>query len=354
MRLLEMIQKGAKELKKMNKGKTLMITMVLVCGLLLPMESKAAENVVIAIDPGHGGTNLGAEPPGFYEKEMTLITANAMQEELEKYEGVTAYLTRNVDQDLSLDDRAINAVSVNADFLFSLHYNMSANQYFYGSEIWAQSTGTNYTKGYSAGQLFLNEFSTNFGTFNRGVKVKLNSKGKEYYGILRAASERGIPAVIVEHCHLDHGADIGFANSADKWKAFGRADATAAAKYFGLKSKVLNVDYSGYPKESIAVKKVPMIQDLTPPEVVTAEVTHQDEANQKLSILMNASDSDSGIMYYSYTTDGGTTWSLLQPWSSTADSMTLELSGAFTSNRVLAVRAYNRYDGMTESVPIAY
>ena len=48
-------------------------------------KAEAAEPVVIVLDPGHGGTNLGAEHEGYTEKEMTMVVAKAMKEELEKY-----------------------------------------------------------------------------------------------------------------------------------------------------------------------------------------------------------------------------------------------------------------------------
>ncbi|MDE6063579.1 MAG: N-acetylmuramoyl-L-alanine amidase, partial [Lachnospiraceae bacterium] len=49
--------------------------------------------LVIVIDPGHGGKNLGADYNGFLEKEMNMTVANAMYEELTKYEGITVYMT---------------------------------------------------------------------------------------------------------------------------------------------------------------------------------------------------------------------------------------------------------------------
>ena len=66
---------------------------------------------VIVIDPGHGGENLGTEenhsyPGGILEKEMDLITAKAMYEELSAFDEVTVYLTREEDQELSLKERA--------------------------------------------------------------------------------------------------------------------------------------------------------------------------------------------------------------------------------------------------------
>lgn len=319
-----------------------------------PFQVQAKENVVVMIDPGHGGTNLGANPTGYVEKEMTLITALAMKEELEKYQGITVYLTRNTDTDLSLEQRAQMAKSVNADFLYSLHYNMSANHFFYGSEVWAQSTGTNYTKGYSQGQLLLSEFTSTYGLFSRGVKVKLGKTGNEYYGILRHSSKFGIPAVIVEHCHLDHANDANYFNSTEKLQAFGRSDATAVAKYFGLSSKSLGVDYSNYPKADIAAQATPKMQDITPPEVADISVTAKDPLNKKITIKLNASDSNTGIMYYTYSTDGGISWATLQIWPSATDDISIEIPAKYGDNRSVVCAVFNSYDGMTLSNSVNY
>ena len=40
------------------------------------------DTVVIVIDPGHGGSNLGTIENGHEEKSMTMITAQAMYDEL--------------------------------------------------------------------------------------------------------------------------------------------------------------------------------------------------------------------------------------------------------------------------------
>ena len=51
---------------------------------LPPLMVQAEEPVVVVIDPGHGGENLGGEYEDYTEKDMTLIVANAMKEELEQ------------------------------------------------------------------------------------------------------------------------------------------------------------------------------------------------------------------------------------------------------------------------------
>ena len=67
-------------------GKLISICFILaIACAFLPAVKVHAEPVKIVIDPGHGGTNLGAQYNGFTEKYMTMVVANAMAEELKKY-----------------------------------------------------------------------------------------------------------------------------------------------------------------------------------------------------------------------------------------------------------------------------
>lgn len=119
---------------------------------------RADEPLIIVIDPGHGGENLGGEHEQYTEKNLTPIVANAMKEELEKYEGVEVYLTHDSDVDMSINDRALFAAEKNADFLFCLHFNMSVNHNLFGAEVWVPATGEYYSKGYSFAQIQMQEF----------------------------------------------------------------------------------------------------------------------------------------------------------------------------------------------------
>lgn len=346
-------------MRRYKKWTALLLTVVLFAGCFgkpVPVraEENAENNVVVVIDPGHGGANLGAQPPGYLEKDMTLATAWAMKAELEKYQGVTVYMTRSEDVDLSLEQRADIAKSLGADFLFSLHYNMSANHYFYGAEVWAQGAGSNYDKGYAVGQMLLQEYSAQFNIFSRGVKAKRNSRGSDYYGVLRQSAKLGVPAVIVEHCHMDNAADAGFFNTPEKIQSLGRADATAVAKYFGLKSEALQVDYSGYPKPKAPARSSVVKQDVTPPEVAYADINSVDNQNQSMGITVHASDSDGGILYVSYSTDGGLSFSPLLMWPPGIESCTINVPAASNEGRSLIIRAFNLYDGMKESTPLTY
>ena len=57
----------------------------------------AANGIIIAMDPGHGGSDPGAVANGLREKDLTLAVSLALKEELESYDGVTVVMTRETD-----------------------------------------------------------------------------------------------------------------------------------------------------------------------------------------------------------------------------------------------------------------
>ena len=67
-------------MKKIVYSILLCIGIVLFCGF----ESNAdnSEDIIIVIDPGHGGNNLGAQVDGIVEKDINLKVAMAMYEHL--------------------------------------------------------------------------------------------------------------------------------------------------------------------------------------------------------------------------------------------------------------------------------
>lgn len=346
---------GKNEMNHIGKRMTACFLAVIIgAGLFVgKLDTEAAQQpVVVMIDPGHGGANLGAELGTMQEKTLTLITALTLKAELEKFEGIRVYLTRDSDIDLSLKERAQAAKAVHADYLISLHYNMSAQHLFYGSEVWVPSLGENYAKGYALGSLVLDELDT-YGLFRRGVKTKLNARGTDYYGVLRESTALGIPSILIEHCHLDHQEDKDYYNAVEKLQAFGASDAKAIAKYFGLKSPITGDDYSNYPKLSVEAPAAAKAQDTTPPEIATVEIVSQTE--HKLSVKITAQDSDSGILYYRCSFDNGASWFPLQSVPKGTTSITTDIKKPVLQvEQAVKVQVYNGYDGMTESEPAWY
>ena len=332
-------------------GKLLLLLCVCWLGLGTAMTANAQEErpVRVVIDPGHGGENLGAQYEDYTEKEMTMIVAQAMKEELEQYQGIEVYLTREGDAELSLKERAEYAAQMDADFLFCLHFNMSEHHTLFGAECWVSAFGENYSKGYSFASAEM-ELLTEKGLYSRGIKTRLNDKGTDYYGIIRQAVELDVPCVLIEHCHLDQANDQPYYDHGEKLREFGRLDATAVAQYFGLYSETLQKDFRTYQRVEVAVPENVIRPDETEPEECTIELVEQDEESGDVTLRVTASDAESGMLYYTYSYDGGQHYSELIRWPDrTADSFTVTLEIPLGTAPVLSVNAYNGYDLYTTS-----
>ena len=309
-------------------------------------------NTIIVIDPGHGGENLGAQFDGYTEKEMTLIVARAMKEELETYDNVVVYLTRESDQELSLEERAQFAKDRNADFLFCLHFNSSVNHNLYGSEVWVSAFGEYYSKGRSFAEINMRRFE-DMGLFSRGIKTRLNSRGDNYYGILRNCTDLEVPAALIEHCHLDQARDkVFYQQSEEQLVTFGREDGKAVAEYFGLKSSKTGEDFSSHVNQTFPIKEINR-PDQTEAEVCRIELLSIDPYGREADVKIMASDSDGYIQYYCYRFDEGE-YSELYPWPREAWNSSLpehEFTVALPEKETvdLQVCVYNGYDLKTES-----
>lgn len=308
------------------------------------------EKLVIVIDPGHGGEEEGGMYDSFVEKDMTLITAKVMKEELDKYEDVTVYLTREDDRKLSLEERVAFAKEVNADFLFCLHYNLSQDHNtLFGAECWVSAFGRHYSEGYAFADIEIRALE-DLGLYSRGIKTRLGKLDTDYYGIIRHAVEQNLTCVLIEHCHMDHENDRPFCEGREQWEAFGRLDAASAAKYFKLRSESLGVDYSDYPVMDVPVPAGVMRPDKTEPDICMIEVTDQEMETGNVTVELSAVDYDSGMLYYDYSYDGGQTFSPLLAWGDKAqDTITFTMNVPPHIVPQIMVRGYNGYDLYTES-----
>jgi len=316
-----------------------------------PLQTFADEPFVVVIDPGHGGKNLGAEYEEYTEKEITLIVASAMYEELSKYDGVKVYMTRTGDETISLADRAEFAASVNADVMIALHFNMSENHNLFGSEVWISAFGEKYQEGYALGEAFLEQFDE-LGIYRRGIKTRLGDDGTDYYGIIREARARDVTSIIVEHCHLDQANDRNYYNSTEKLKNFGKLDATATACYFGLSSETLGVDYSDYENVNVELPVSVVEPDLTPADICYIELVETDKEARTVKVRLSAEDYDSYLLYYSYSVDGGETFSDLREWpGGDTFSFTVPVPNGISPD--IVVNTYNKYDRIATSNVLA-
>ncbi len=76
---------------------------------------------VIMLDPGHGGKDTGVVTPQGMEKTLTLDLAVAIRKLLQKNPRLKVVLTREKDQALTLDERAMVSNTAGARLMVSLH-----------------------------------------------------------------------------------------------------------------------------------------------------------------------------------------------------------------------------------------
>ena len=323
--------------------------MLVMCAVKFTCIQSYCKNVVVVIDPGHGGEAEGGTMDDRIERDIDLITAQAMKERLEMYEGVDVYITRdnNEDKEMTRKDRLEFAKKVDADFLFSIHYNMSEYHTLFGSEVWIGSLGKYYVLGYQFATIEM-EALTGMGLFDRGIKNKLDKdKSGEYYGILKYAEEYDIPAVIIEHCHLDEERDSAFWNE-ESYINFGRTDADCVAKFFKLSSQSLGIDNSDFTNVNVQTPTTRVDRDETEPDY--CDITVDDDGSESVTVNISAYDQDNYIQYYQYSTDGGNTFSRLEAWDDrSSDSQSFEIEKPVGSDLKLIVRALNKYDLYSES-----
>lgn len=216
-------------------------------------------HVIVAIDPGHGGWDPGAQSNGLSEANLTLKIANYMKQELESYAGVSVYMTRTSDMYVGLQERVDNAVAKGADVFVSVHINSEDSGGAYGAEVWVPRSGSyngsTHTIGESLGGKILSQLG-NLGLYERGVKTLgyiqgggspdsssahySNGDQADYYSVIRNARKAGIPGIIVEHAFITNGHDANFMKSESNLRNLGIADATGVAQQYGL-SKVDDV-----------------------------------------------------------------------------------------------------------------
>jgi len=86
-------------------------------------EERGARFVVV-IDPGHGGSDPGAEGPnGLLEKHLTLDIARRVRLFLSEVDDIEVVLTRERDRGLSRESRVRRVRASEADLFVSLHFN---------------------------------------------------------------------------------------------------------------------------------------------------------------------------------------------------------------------------------------
>lgn len=231
------------------------------------VQASTVNEIVLVLDPGHGGKMTGAvnNKLGIIERDATLKIARYLRDYLNEYEGIRVIMTHDglpSDYEMELAPRGMVARNNKANMLISLHLNDYSTPYEHGAEVYVTANTLlpkYHEESKKFGNLVLDELSK-LGIAKRSVKTRLcGDRGPkweysdgtiaDYYGVIRypmkgdgedrgadLAKGEGIPGVIIEHCFIND-SDEQFIDSEDDLQKLARADCNAIVSYYKLDKK---------------------------------------------------------------------------------------------------------------------
>lgn len=175
---------------------------------------------------GHGGKDPGAVANGFEEANLNLAIGKACADELKRH-GVEVMLSRSSDVYESVDQKVAECNKFDPDLCLDIHNNAGGGD---GAEVYHHhGGGTSKTMA----QNILDAIVA-IGQNSRGIKTKVNSSGKDYFGFIRSTKA---PAVIVECAFVDNKTDVKIIDTFAEQKAMGVAIAKGVLKTLGIAYK---------------------------------------------------------------------------------------------------------------------
>lgn len=150
------------------------------------------ERLTVCLDPGHGGSDNGAEGLGYVEKEQTLELCLLIKKYLEPYD-VEVIMTRETDVEMTKTERPIFANANYADVLVSVHRNNFYTSKAYGFEIWIGKADKEEDR--LLAELIMDNLCKVEGTYNRGIELGSTTDSNEDYYVNRYSL---MPSCLIE------------------------------------------------------------------------------------------------------------------------------------------------------------
>lgn len=195
-------------------------------------------DIVIIVDPGHGGNDGGSASSYDKESDLNWRIAMALKAELQTYEGVRVYLTRGSAEWNSNTARGRMGAELGADLFVSVHNNSSASGTASGVEVYGTVNAGYKDQIRTLCDMVAKRVSA-LGLANGGYRARpsTDDPSVDFYTMLDEAVKCNIPGLIIEHCYLSNASDAAFINSTENQIKCGIADATAIAEYYGLSKR---------------------------------------------------------------------------------------------------------------------
>ena len=194
--------------------------------------ARSARNVsVIALDAGHGGSDLGAQGNGKSEADLTWKIVTACKNKLEAY-GFKVVLAREQYGNYSGNDflyRVQRCIDQGAQAFVSFHIN-SGRSTAHGAEVYAPTAnGTDYTQ---VSVELANKVMNNLADMGLTYRGVFQMQVGDEFAVIRCAREQGIPGILIEHGFISNSGDVANYFSDDGCRRLGEADAAAIIAQF--------------------------------------------------------------------------------------------------------------------------
>lgn len=207
---------------------------------------------VIALDAGHGGSDVGAEGL-IQEVELTESTVDALYELLEKDPNYSPVRCRENGESATSGERAIAAAEARASLLLSIHGNSDPySEESYGFECYPQPPGRIY---HDDAMVFAQAIAQQFGSAGHRLRGENGVRYIYYQGTEETGYEKQVveitddsvheeetfgllekapcPAVLAEQCFVTSPADVSAWGSDSGCQAAALCYYRAICEYFG-------------------------------------------------------------------------------------------------------------------------
>lgn len=186
--------------------------------------------IKICLDAGHYGKyNRSNVVPGYYESEMNWKLHNLLKKYLEQY-GIEVIQTRS-DQAKDMGTITRGKKAEGCNLFLSIHSNACGTESVDYPLVIVPLDG----KGDAIGKKLADCIASVMGTKQGGKIIKKESKGREWYGVIRGAAAVGVPGLILEHSFYTNTRAAKWLLNDSNLDKMAKAEADVIAAFYGLK-----------------------------------------------------------------------------------------------------------------------
>ena len=189
------------------------------------VQAQPNKSIKIFIDPGHGGSDPGADGFNLIEKDLTLDISKRLSKYLNQYAGIEIKMSRSTDKTVSLSERTKMANNWGADYFVSVHINSCCGATGFESYVHNGNRGTKDAK--EKQKIIHDHIAKNIDVRDRGIK-------SANFHVLR---ESNMPAILLEYLFISTKEDNDKLKSNSYRDKLARLTAEGIAKAFKLKRK---------------------------------------------------------------------------------------------------------------------